>query len=496
MAGLVDLNAPGGIVKEPFAAGPTNRTHPACRKGIPAMPRRQRLILCLTAAGLGLFGCAGPQSDRAPSTENLSELIAPQEQYSLSLAQQLELRGEDEEAEAMYRTVLRDDPNQTAARHRLGVLAAKRGDLTEGERHLRLALEDDPHNVKLLNDIGYCCYLQKRFNDAEALFRRAMELDPAHETSSNNLSLVQNERKRSAETIATVEAAEAEEPRPLAALADKELKAAPKDVALVSHEPDAVEPSAAKTAPGARGVPTPADEPAPLVSPVAKQVAFGPFSSAANENASASHLTWADEETAIETPQAPATKPTPRVAAAAVSPKPAAIEKTPSAPSAAASAPAEAQVESPVIQFVERQPPSKTDVPSASKASTAPRQASVLVVKKPAPVKENDEEYTEVTVSEPPVAPRHAPAVQPSKNHIPTTSSPRRRTLFSMIQDTSNKAPSLPPPHGEPAHANGHPHGAAPVADINGQQRAPRVNPRSRTPRKGIVAKIGEIDLF
>ena len=135
------------------------------------MSRRTRRIVYWAAVAIGAAGCVGPHPTREAPRETLAELTAPSENRMLAIAQQLERSGEAADAAKMYEAVLRDDPGQTAARHRLGVLVAQCGDLAEGERHLRLALESDAANVELLSDIGYCCYLQKRYNDAESLYR-------------------------------------------------------------------------------------------------------------------------------------------------------------------------------------------------------------------------------------------------------------------------------------------------------------------------------------
>jgi len=73
----------------------------------------------------------------------------------LSLARLSERHGDPDAAEKIYQAVLKKDPQNQLAHHRLGVLAAKSGQLDKASEYLDAAARLGPPSGPLLNDIGF-----------------------------------------------------------------------------------------------------------------------------------------------------------------------------------------------------------------------------------------------------------------------------------------------------------------------------------------------------
>jgi hypothetical protein len=98
--------------------------------------------------------------------------------------------GRPDQAVRFYERVLRDDPKNFEALHRLAVLADTSGDFLAAERSYLRALEGHSNDSDLLNDLGYSYLLQERFAEAEQTLRRALALNPGHELALANLGLL------------------------------------------------------------------------------------------------------------------------------------------------------------------------------------------------------------------------------------------------------------------------------------------------------------------
>jgi Tfp pilus assembly protein PilF len=112
----------------------------------------------------------------------------------IAMARLCERRGENDEAERMYRVLLKRAPQDPRPHHRLGVLAVQKGRYAEAEEEFCTAKCCAPASAELLSDMGYCCYLQARFKPAEDLFRQALQAQPSDSATisraTNNLALV------------------------------------------------------------------------------------------------------------------------------------------------------------------------------------------------------------------------------------------------------------------------------------------------------------------
>lgn len=132
----------------------------------------------------------------ASSTDNPSK-----EEGKLAMARLCERRGELQQAETLYRELLKENPDQQRLHHRLGVIAAQQGKYAQADEHFQRAMASGSPDVELLCDAGYSLYLQHRLSDAEVVLRQALERQPQNARVCNNLGLVLGEQGRLDESL-------------------------------------------------------------------------------------------------------------------------------------------------------------------------------------------------------------------------------------------------------------------------------------------------------
>ncbi len=103
---------------------------------------------------------------------------------------QLEAAENWSRAIAFYAAVLKKEPANSIALHRLAVIATHREDDEAAATYYRRALELDPRNASLLADAGYFHTLQKQYEPAALMLERAVVLEPENERAVNNLATV------------------------------------------------------------------------------------------------------------------------------------------------------------------------------------------------------------------------------------------------------------------------------------------------------------------
>ncbi len=122
-------------------------------------------------------------------------------------------QGRLDEADALLRQSLRQDPDQVDALHFLGVLAAKRGRPEEGVELIRRALAQNPYYVDALNNLGNLLLTGDRVDEAVAAYRRAIALAPDHANAHANLGIALRRSGKLPEAVAALRQATALEPR-------------------------------------------------------------------------------------------------------------------------------------------------------------------------------------------------------------------------------------------------------------------------------------------
>lgn len=102
-------------------------------------------------------------------------------------------------AEAAYRRVLADDPDQPDALHYLGVLTWQRGDAGGALELVTRARRRAPQDAALASNLGLVLRSLERDEEAERAFREAVTLRPDHAEAWYNLGLLCADQARHAE---------------------------------------------------------------------------------------------------------------------------------------------------------------------------------------------------------------------------------------------------------------------------------------------------------
>ncbi len=101
------------------------------------------------------------------------------ERRLMALAAEHQKEGRREEAERIYRRVLRENPKNVDALRLLALIASAAGRADDAEAMLRKAVELAPDFLLALLDLGRLCKEQDRFADALACFDRMIALEPS-----------------------------------------------------------------------------------------------------------------------------------------------------------------------------------------------------------------------------------------------------------------------------------------------------------------------------
>ena len=136
----------------------------------------------------------------------------PQVIQVLRQAWGLHQQGQLAQAEALYRDVLKMQPNNSDALHFLGVLEAQRGRREAGLALIDKGVAINPRNVAAFYNRGGMLREMGRFEDALASYDRALALKADHFGALNNRGATLNDLKRYSEAVATYDRAIALKP--------------------------------------------------------------------------------------------------------------------------------------------------------------------------------------------------------------------------------------------------------------------------------------------
>ncbi len=157
-------------------------------------------LLLLTAAVLPIVGCA--QTGTALTSTKSRERAASQSEVRYDLARLSEKQGNLRQAQDMYSEMLRQNPDDGRALHRLGVISARLDQREQATQYFMQALRNDPHNSEVLTDLGYALYLKQDLTAAETALRQACTDDPGNPRAINNLAIVVGAQGRTDESYA------------------------------------------------------------------------------------------------------------------------------------------------------------------------------------------------------------------------------------------------------------------------------------------------------
>ncbi|MEX1232146.1 MAG: tetratricopeptide repeat protein [Planctomycetaceae bacterium] len=115
---------------------------------------------------------------------------------------QLALRSGDlNQAEERFQEILKNDPLNATAHHRLAVIADNRKDYRTAEKHYLVALQGNPHDANLLSDMGYSYMLQGNTENAKRFLSDALDKNPEHPQAANNLGAIYAEEGNSQQAL-------------------------------------------------------------------------------------------------------------------------------------------------------------------------------------------------------------------------------------------------------------------------------------------------------
>ena len=159
----------------------------ATASAAPALRTPGRNEPCPCGSGKRYKQCCGAISGSRPAATNPS--AAEHSGRLLQEVMQLHQAGRLEEAEAGYRRVLEQEPQNAIALQFLGVLSMQRGEPERGEQLIRQALGIRADIPDFYNNLGLCLRLQDRLEEAQDCYRRAIAIKSDYAPAYNNLGL-------------------------------------------------------------------------------------------------------------------------------------------------------------------------------------------------------------------------------------------------------------------------------------------------------------------
>lgn len=150
-------------------------------------------------AGRASAGRRGSLDQRAEVDETRSDspdAVTVTAVEALDLAMWLHRAGRLQEAESVYRAVLRGDPHQPDALHYLGVLHHQLGNAEAAVEMIRASLRNAPNNANAWSNLGNVLRATGDRDAAMEAYRKAVEIDPGNPAAHNNLGIVLKELDR------------------------------------------------------------------------------------------------------------------------------------------------------------------------------------------------------------------------------------------------------------------------------------------------------------
>lgn len=142
-----------------------------------------------------------PQTPDSSTTSNQTIQQASFEspannQNNLAAAQKALIQKNYPEAARLYKEVLKSDPSNQMAHHRLAIISDNLNDFTVAEFHYMTALLSKPNDPNLLSDLGYSYLLQGKYHQSEEFLKKALMADPAHVRALDNLGYLYGKQAR------------------------------------------------------------------------------------------------------------------------------------------------------------------------------------------------------------------------------------------------------------------------------------------------------------
>lgn len=96
--------------------------------------------------------------------------------------------GDFNQAETLYRKILRAKPNNIDSLHNLGILCYQRGDYESAIRYISKVVQQTPNNANAYNNLGLALEGKGRRDEAIIYYRKAIQIDPALSNAFYNIA--------------------------------------------------------------------------------------------------------------------------------------------------------------------------------------------------------------------------------------------------------------------------------------------------------------------
>lgn len=104
-------------------------------------------------------------------------------------AQDLHQQGKRQQANKLYRSVLKAKPDHSGALHYLGLLSHQEGDSEAAIRLISSAIQRQPDNYHAIMNLGNILQEQERYAEAAERYQQAIAIRPAEAATYSNLSV-------------------------------------------------------------------------------------------------------------------------------------------------------------------------------------------------------------------------------------------------------------------------------------------------------------------
>ena len=126
---------------------------------------------------------------------------------AIETARQFQQAGHFQQAEDIYRRILREQPNNSAVSFSLAFVLQEKGNLEEAVSHYRKALMLNPRFVDAYYNLGRIFQQKGHLAEAMHCYEEAIQLNPSHAFAYNNLGSILQQKGRSDEAITLYEKA-------------------------------------------------------------------------------------------------------------------------------------------------------------------------------------------------------------------------------------------------------------------------------------------------
>ena len=145
-----------------------------------------------------------PREQPAPPVSHYSKKKITARQIPAAISSAIALQNSDqlEDAEEIYRQVLRSHPANSDALHLLGLIAHQRGDHQTAVDLITRAVKISPSIAFIHNNLGLAWHDLGKINKAVDCYRRAIDLDPSYVEPYLNLGTAHQDQKNLTEAVA------------------------------------------------------------------------------------------------------------------------------------------------------------------------------------------------------------------------------------------------------------------------------------------------------